>query len=68
MGCEIDFVDYQKIGSCDARSALGRNFVTCGDVNDINCQIGQLRRKCRGKIVAARFEIARALRPAVRAR
>ena len=34
MRCEIDLVDYQKIGSRDVRSSLGRNFVACGYVND----------------------------------
>ena len=45
---EVDLVDHQKVGARDARPALRRDFVAGGDVDDVDGQIGQFRRECRG--------------------
>ena len=55
---EIDLVDHQKVGAGDAGAALGGNLVAGGDIDHVDRQIGQLRRKGRGKIVAARTRSA----------
>ena len=56
IGREIDLVDHQKVGAGDARAALRRDLVAGGDVDDVDGQIGKLRRKRRGEIVAAGFD------------
>ena len=56
IGREIDLVDDQEIGARDAGPALRRNLVAGRDVDDIDREIGKLRRECRGQIVAAGFD------------
>src|ERR1700722_608495 len=53
---QIDLVDDQQVGSGNPRAALARDFIAGGDVDHINRQIGELGRKCRGEIVAARLD------------
>jgi hypothetical protein len=43
MGRQIDLVDDKQIGSGDAGTALGRDFIAGGDVDDIDREIGELR-------------------------
>ena len=56
IGRQIDLVDHQEIGAGDARPAFRGNLVAGGDVDDVDGEIGQLRRKRRGEIVAAGFD------------
>src|SRR4029453_2175074 len=39
---EVDLVDDEKIGSCDAGAALARNLVPRGHVDHVERQVGQL--------------------------
>src|SRR5690606_9753537 len=56
IGRKVDLVDDEQIRARDARAALGRNLVTGGDIDDIDGDVGELRRKRRGEIVAAGFD------------
>ena len=51
--CKIGFVDDKQIALGDARSALPRNFVPAGDVDDLDGKIGQLTAETGGEIIAA---------------
>ena len=53
---KIDLVDHQKVAAQHARSALARNVVAAGDIDDENPPIDQIEREGRGEIVAAGFE------------
>src|ERR1700719_83145 len=53
---QIDLVDDQQVGSGDARTALPRNLVTGGDVDDVDRRLHQFRAEARGEIVAAALE------------
>ena len=54
-GGEVDLVDDEEIGSSDAGAALARDFFAARDVDDIDSEVGELRGKGGGEIVAARF-------------
>src|SRR6516165_2935394 len=56
VGREIDFVDHEQVGTRDARATFGRNLVASGDVDDVERQVRELRRKCRGQVVAPGFD------------
>ena len=56
MGREVDLVDDEEIGARDAGAALGGNFVAGGDVDHVDREIGELRGKRRGEIVATGFD------------
>ena len=50
---EIDLVDHQEIGAGDAGPALGRDLIAGCDIDDVDREIGKLRRERRRQIVAA---------------
>ena len=56
MRCEIDLVDHQQIRSCDAGAAFRGDFFAGSDINDVDRQIGEFRRKGRSEVVAAGFD------------
>ncbi len=56
IGREIDLVDDEQVGARDAGPALGRDLVAGRDIDDVDREIGKLRRKGRGEIVAAGFD------------
>ena len=56
VGREIDFVDHEQVGTRDPRTTFGRNLVAGGDVEDVERQVRELRRKCRGQVVAPGFD------------
>ena len=41
MRRQIGFVDNQDIRFCYRRAALSGNFLTCGDIDNVKCQIRQ---------------------------
>ncbi|GHU29345.1 hypothetical protein FACS189497_07150 [Betaproteobacteria bacterium] len=53
---EVDLVDHEQIGAGDARAALARNLVTSGHIDDVNREVGQLRRKRRREIITSRLD------------
>src|SRR4029079_9020493 len=53
MRRQIGLVDDQEIRPRDAGAALGGNLVAGGDVDHVDGQIGKLRRKGGGEVVAA---------------
>ena len=55
-GSEVNLVDDQQVTTGDARPPLARDSVACGDVDDVDRQIGELRAEGRGEIVAAAFD------------
>ena len=55
-GGQIRFVDDQKVRLRDARAAFARDFVTPGNVNDVDGVIGQLAAEVGGQVVAAGFQ------------
>ena len=56
MGCEVDFIDHQQVGFGNTRPTFARNLVACRDVDDINCEVGQLGAEGGGQIVTAAFD------------
>ncbi len=49
-GGEIRFIDDQKVGLCDAGPALARNFVSPGNVNDVDGVIRQFTAEVGGQV------------------
>jgi hypothetical protein len=45
MGGEVDLVDDKKVRAGNAGPPLGGDFVACRDINDIDGEISQFRRK-----------------------
>ena len=43
MRGQIRFIDYQHIGVCYARTAFTRNFLSLGDIDNIDRYIGKVR-------------------------
>ena len=56
IGREVGLVDDEKVALGDARSALARDFFTCGNIDDINCEVAQFRAESGGQVVAARLD------------
>src|SRR6516162_7619123 len=56
VGREIDFVDHEQVRTRDARTTFGRNLVASGDVDDVERQVREFRRKGRRQVVAAGFD------------
>src|SRR4029077_19321384 len=56
MRREVDLVDHQQVASGYSRAAFPRDFVPLGYVDNINCPVGELRRKSGGPVVAAGFD------------
>src|SRR4029077_6230411 len=56
QGCQVNFVDDQKIGPRNARAAFARYFFALRNVDDIDGQVGELRAERCGEIVATRFD------------
>src|SRR5918994_6524456 len=55
MRREVDLVDDEEIGAGDARPALARDLLAARYVDDVDREIGELRREGGGEIVAAGF-------------
>src|SRR5690606_27504950 len=53
---KVSLVDDEKIGAGDAGPALARDFLALTDGDDVDRQIGQVRREGRRQIVAARLD------------
>ena len=47
MRRELDFVDHEEVGARDTWVAFGRNLVASGDVDQVERQVRELRRKGR---------------------
>src|SRR3984893_5154832 len=56
VGRELDLVDHKQVGPRDGRTAFGRNLVAGGNVDDVERQVRELRRKGRRQVVAAGFD------------
>jgi hypothetical protein len=52
---EIRFVDHKEVGLGDAWAPFARNFITAGDINDLDGVIGQLTTETGSEIVATRL-------------
>src|SRR5215204_566017 len=53
MRREVDLVDDEKVGAGDPGTALARDLLAAGDVDDVDRQVGELWREGRGEVVAA---------------
>ena len=53
MGGQIDLVNDQKIRAGDAGAAFTRDLVPCRDINDVDGNVGEVRAKGSGKVIAA---------------
>src|SRR6185503_1315053 len=53
QGSQINFVDHQEIGACDARAALARYFFSFSNIDHIDRQVLQLGAEGCSEIVAA---------------
>src|SRR3954447_24973877 len=53
MRREVDLVDDEKVGAGDPGTALARDLLAAGDVDDVDRQVGELGREGRGEVVAA---------------
>jgi hypothetical protein len=51
-----DLVDYQKIAAGYARAAFSRDLVACGNIDDIDGDVGKLRTEGGGQVIAAAFD------------
>src|SRR4029077_11620810 len=52
---QIDLVDDQKVGSGYSGASLAEDFVSGGDIDDIDGEVGEFRTESRGQIVSAGF-------------
>jgi len=52
-GSQVDLVDQEQVGLGDTRTALTRYLVAAGDVNDVDCVVGQLPAEVGCKVVSA---------------
>ena len=43
VGCEVGLVDDEEVGAGDARAAFAGDLVPCGDIDDVNGQVGEFR-------------------------
>ena len=48
---EVDFVDHQEVGAGDPGSALARDLVAGGDVDDVDREVGELRAEGGGEVI-----------------
>src|SRR4051812_12861132 len=53
MRREVDLVDDEKVGAGDPGTALARDLLAAGDVDDVDRQVGELGREGRGEVIAA---------------
>ena len=53
---EVDLVDEQEVGTGNARTALARDLVARGDVNDVDGVVGQFRGEGGRQVVAATLD------------
>ena len=53
---EVDLVDDEKVGAGDAGAAFPRHLLAAGDVDNVNGEVGELRREGGGEVVTAQFD------------
>ena len=52
---DVDFVDDQQVGFCDAGAAFAGDFVAGGDVDDVEGEVRQFGAEGGGEVVTAGF-------------
>ena len=56
MGSQVGFVDHKQVALGDAGAAFAWDFVTGGDVDDVESQIREFGAEGRSEVVAAAFD------------
>ena len=56
MGSEGDFIDEEEVAVADGGAAFAGDFVSFGDIDDVDEDVHQFGRECGGEVIATAFD------------